>query len=120
MSEEIVVRGHASELAPTGPPPTPRRIRVGGLVQAAKLANQLAPVYPASTEKRGIEGTVIPRVVLGTSGQMLSLSPYNDVDPDLIGAAMEAVRQWRYQPTLLNGVPVEVVTTITVVFRLDK
>jgi len=78
------------------------------------------PVYPASAEKQGVEGTVILRAVIGTSGQMLSLSPYNDADPGLTSAAMEAVSQWRYEPTLLNGVPVEVVTTITVVFRLDK
>jgi TonB family protein len=120
VSEQIVVRGHASNEAPSVPPPAPRRIRVGGFVQAAKLINHVEPVYPPSAEKRGIEGTVILRAVIGTSGQMLSLSPYNDVDPDLIRAAMEAVGQWRYQPTLLNGVPVEVVTTITVVFRLDE
>jgi outer membrane biosynthesis protein TonB len=59
------------------------------------------------------------QAVIGTSGQILSLTPVNDVDPGLIRAAMNAVRQWRYQPTLLNGVPVEVVTTITVAFRLD-
>jgi TonB family protein len=120
VSEQIVVRGHASNEAPSVPPPAPRRIRVGGLVQAAKLINHVEPVYPASAEKQGIEGTVILRAVIGTSGQMLSLSPYNDADPDLIRAAMGAVRQWQYQPTLLNGVPVEVVTTITVVFRLEK
>jgi len=57
--------------------------------------------------------------VIGTGGQILSLSPDNDADPDLIKAAMDAARQWQYQPTLLNGVPVEVVTTITVSFRLD-
>ena len=51
---------------------------------------------------------------------MLSLSPYNDADPSLTSAAMAAVGQWRYQPTLLNGLPVEVVTTITAAFRLDK
>ena len=119
-SEQIVVRGHASNEAPSVPLPAPRRIRVGGDVQFARLINHVEPVYPASAEKQGIEGTVILRAVIGTRGQMLSLSPYNDVDPDLIKAAMDAVRQWRYQPTLLNGVPVEVVTTITVVFRLDK
>jgi protein TonB len=43
----------------------------------------------------------------------------NGADPGLIKAAMDAVRQWQYQPTLLNGVPVQVVTTITVAFRLD-
>jgi TonB family protein len=120
VSEQIVVRGHAPEEAPAAPPHAPQRIRVGGLVQAAKLVNHVVPVYPASAEKQGIEGTVILRAVIGTSGQMLSLSPYNDADPALTSAAMEAVGQWRYEPTLLNGVPVEVVTTITVAFRLDK
>ena len=120
VSEQIVVRGHASAETPPVPPHAPKRIRVGGLVQAAKLVNHVVPVYPASAEKQGVEGTVILRAVIGTSGQMLSLSPYNDADPGLTSAAMEAVSQWRYEPTLLNGVPVEVVTTITVVFRLDK
>ena len=120
VSEQIVVRGRASGETPTVPPHAPKRIRVGGLVQAAKLVNHVVPVYPASAEKQGMEGTVILRAVIGTSGQMLSLSPYNDADPSLTSAAMEAVSQWRYEPTLLNGVPVEVVTTITVAFRLDK
>ena len=120
VSEQIVVSGHASGETPPVPPHTPRRIRVGGLVQTAKLMNHVVPVYPASAEKRGAQGTVILRAVIGTGGEMLSLAPYNDADPDLMKAAMEAVGQWRYQPTLLNGVPVEVVTTITVVFRFDK
>lgn len=89
-------------------------------MQAAKLVNHVVPVYPPNAEKQGIEGTVILRAVIGTNGQMLSLSPYNDADPSLTSAAMAAVGQWRYQPTLLNGLPVEVVTTITVAFRLDK
>jgi TonB family protein len=120
VSEQIEVRGHASTESSAAPQRAPQRIRVGGLVQAAKLVNHVVPVYPASAEKQGIEGTVILRAVIGTSGQMLSLSPYNDADPALTSAAMEAVGHWRYEPTLLNGVPVEVVTTITVVFRLDK
>ena len=87
-------------------------------MQAAKLVNHVVPVYPPNAEKQGIEGTVILRAVIGTNGQMLSLSPYNDADPSLTSAAMAAVGQWRYQPTLLNGLPVEVVTTITAAFRL--
>jgi TonB family protein len=120
LIQEVVVHGHKSAENPPTPPPAPRRIRVGGNVQRAKLTCQPKPDYPASAEKQGIEGTVILRAVIGTSGQILSLSPDNDADSDLISAAMNAVRQWRYQPTLLNGVPVEVVTTITVVFRLDE
>jgi len=63
---------------------------------------------------------VILRAVIGTRGQVLSLSPDNDADAELANAAMNAVREWQYQPTLLDGEPVEVVTTITVVFRLDQ
>jgi TonB family protein len=119
LIQEVVVHGHKpAENRPT-PSQAPRRIRVGGNVQSAKLTYQPKPDYPAGAAQQGIEGTVILRAVIGMDGQVLSLAPYNDADPDLIKAAMDAVRQWRYQPTLLNGVPVEVVTTITVVFRLD-
>ncbi|TAM82097.1 MAG: TonB family protein [Acidobacteria bacterium] len=120
VSEELVVQGHRPADVPVIPHQPPRRIRVGGLVQAAKLINIVRPAYPESAEKRGTEGTVILRAVIGTEGRILSLESYNGADPVLINAAMDAVRQWRYQPTLLNGEPVEVATTITVVFRLDQ
>ncbi|HEX5410376.1 MAG TPA: M56 family metallopeptidase [Terriglobia bacterium] len=120
VSQEVVVRGHRpAEAAPAHPRP-PHRIRVGGLVQAAKLVQFVKPAYPESAEKQGTEGTVILRSVIGTGGQILSLEPYNGADPALTKAAMNAVRQWSYQPTLLNGAPVEVATTVTVVFRLDQ
>jgi TonB family protein len=118
--EEVVVHGHKPTESPATPRPTPRRIRVGGNVQAAHLISQVKPEYPEALQKQGIEGTVILRAVIGTSGQILSLSPFSDPDPALTKAAMDAVRQWKYTPTLLNGEPVEVVTTITVGFRLDE
>jgi TonB family protein len=117
--QEVVVHGHKPAENPSAPRPAPRRIRVGGNVQAAHLISQVKPEYPEALQKRGIEGSVILRAVIGTSGQVLSLSPFSDPDPALTKAAMDAVRQWRYTPTLLNGEPVEVVTTITVAFRLD-
>ena len=117
--QEVVVHGHKPPENPSTTRPAPRRIRVGGNVQAAKLISQAKPVYPEALQKQGIEGTVILRAVIGTSGQILSLSPFSDPDPALTKAAMDAVRQWKYTPTLLNGEPVEVVTTITVAFRLD-
>ncbi len=120
VSEELVVRGHRPAEAATVQQHPPRRIRVGGLVQGAKLVKIVKPTYPESAEKQGTEGTVILRAVIGTDGQILSLEPYNGAAPELIKTAMDAVGQWRYQPTLLNGVPVEVATTITVVFRLDQ
>ena len=117
--EEVVVHGHKPPESPLTTRPAPRRIRVGGNVQAAHLISQVNPVYPEALQKQGIEGTVILRAVIGTSGQILSLSPFNDADAALTKAAMDAVRQWKYTPTLLNGEPVEVVTTITVAFRLE-
>jgi TonB family protein len=119
VTQEVIVHGHKSAENPPTPPPAPRRIRVGGLVQAAHLIRQAKPDYPASAQKQGIEGTVVLRAVIGTSGQILSLAPNSGPDPALIKAAMDAVSQWQYQPTLLNGVPVEVATTIEVTFQLD-
>lgn len=59
--------------------------------------------------------------MISTAGDPLNLSVINkSVDPELVAAAVDAVRQWRYRPTLLNGVPVEVVTTVAVRFRIEQ
>ena len=120
MLEEVVVHGHKPGENTPASRPVPQRIRVGGMVQAAKLVFQPRPAYPEALQKQGIQGTVFLHAVIGTSGQILSLAPVTDADPALTKAAMDAVRQWKYTPTLLNGEPVEVVTTITVGFRLDE
>lgn len=109
----------------TPPPPVssapPRRIRVGGNVQATKLLYMAKPAYPEALQQQGIEGTVLLEGVISVDGSLLSLRSLNSlVHPELTKAAMDAVKQWRYQPTLLNGKPVEVVTTITVNYRLEK
>jgi TonB family protein len=96
----------------------PRRIRVGGNVVAAQLVSKVAPTYPEIAQEKGIEGPVLLEAVISTGGNILSLKAVTTADPDLAAAAMAAVQQWHYQPTLLNGQPVEVVTTITVDFRL--
>ena len=115
----------AVEVVGRGPHPqeagTPRRIRVGGMVQATKLISSVKPAYPPGTEAAGIEGTVLLRAVISIEGNLLGVSVMNtSVDAELAKAAMDAVQQWRYQPTLLNGEPVEVVTTIAVTFRLER
>jgi TonB family protein len=120
VTQHVLVHGHKSAENPATPPPVPRRIRVGGQVESAKLIYKVQPVYPASARKRGLEGTVILQAVIGTTGQILSLSVKSDPDPILTKAARDSVSQWRYVPTLLNGAPVEVVTTIEVVFQLDE
>jgi TonB family protein len=97
----------------------PQRIRVGGNVQAAKIAFMPKPEYPAYLQAQGVEGTVLLEGVISTDGSLLSLRSLNSlVHADLVKAATDAVQRWRYQPTQLNGKPVEIITTITVNYRL--
>lgn len=122
------VRETLTVTAPAAPAPRaepaagePRRLRVGGNVQAVKLIKMVRPAYPPECKAAGIEGTVMLRAVIGKDGTILNLEQVNQlVDRRLVDAAMEAVRQWIYQPTLLNGEPVEVVTEIEVNFTLEK
>jgi TonB family protein len=117
VTETVEVVGKGPRPAQTG---TPQRIRVGGNVQATKLLTSVKPAYPPGAEAAGIEGTVLLRAVISMQGDLLGISLMSaSVDPELAKAAMDAVQQWHYQPTLLNGAPVEVVTTIAVTFRLD-
>ncbi len=118
--ERLEVRGESSQ-APAPPPAGTERIRVGGKVQAPKLVAMVKPVYPPDCKAEGVEGTVALRAVIGRDGAMLDLKPMNRlVDQRLVQAALEAVRQWRYQPTFLNGRPVEVVSEIEVNFVLPR
>jgi periplasmic protein TonB len=90
-------------------------------VQAANLLQQVRPVYPGALQAAGIEGTVLLEAVISKDGAPASLTPRNtSVDPAFISAAMDAVRQWRYRPALLNGEPIEVLTTIQVDFKLRE
>lgn len=104
-----------------GPPPppkaTPERIRVGGNVQQANLIHEVQPVYPEIAKTAHIQGTVLLHAIIGKDGTIKQLQ-YISGPPLLMRNAMSAVQQWRYRPTLLNGEPVEVETTISVVFTL--
>jgi protein TonB len=102
---------------PPPPPPPQERIRVGGQVQSARLLNQTRPVYPPLARQARIQGTVRLEAIINKEGFIEELSVVSG-HPLLIQAALDAVSKWRYQPTLLNGVPVEVVTTIDVNFTL--
>jgi TonB family protein len=113
----------AERVTPVLPPPAspsrPPMIRVGGSVQGAKITAMPQPAYPPECKAEGIEGLVILRAVIGKDGSVLKLERVNKlVDARLADAAMQAVQNWRYQPTLLNGEPVEVVTEIEVNFTL--
>jgi periplasmic protein TonB len=110
--------GIVSSIAPPPPKPvTPQRIRVGGNVQAASLLRQVQPVYPQIARTAHISGTVLLHAVIAKDGTIQELT-YVSGPALLMRAAMDAVREWRYKPTLLNGEPVEVDTTIQVVFSL--
>ena len=89
-------------------------------MQPVKLISKVNPAYPADAQAEGVEGTVLLRAVVSKDGSLLSIkSISNGVDPRLVSAAKAAVPLWRYEPTLLNGEPVEVLTTIAVTFRLN-
>ncbi len=118
VSETIDVQAERPTAEPTAPG-EPKRLKTGGNVQASKLVNVVKPLYPPDCKAEGVEGSVLMRAVIGVEGNILNLQQINQlVDPRLAAAAMEAVRQWRYQPTWLNGTAVEVVTDIQVNFTL--
>lgn len=120
-SVEVFAEGSGKTAPSTEAPaePKPKRIRVGGNVEAAKVLTKVQPTYPESARAAGVQGTVVLHAVVGMDGKLLSLQVLNSqIHPDLARAAVEAVSQWRYQTTLLNGQPVEVDTVITVNFKL--
>ena len=98
---------------------TTSRHRVGGNVEKAKLIHHVPPVYDKDVQREGVEGTVLLEAVISKQGEPMGLKPINTlVDRRLVTAAMQAVRQWRYKPMLLNGQPIEAATTIRVAFQL--
>jgi protein TonB len=105
--------------APPPPKVTPKRVTVGGNVQAARLVNRVQPIYPPLARQTRISGTVKLHAIIGKSGNVEQLQVVSG-HPLLVQSALDAVRQWRYQPTLLNGDPVEVDTEIDVIFSLAQ
>jgi TonB family protein len=97
--------------------PAPQRIRVGGNVQQANLISKVNPVYPPLAKQARIQGIVHLTTTIGADGAVQNLEVISG-HPLLVPAAMEAVKQWLYKPTLLNGNPVEVITQVDVNFTL--
>jgi protein TonB len=121
--------GSVPSAAPPPPPPpekkeapkpvTPQRIKVGGNVQSAKLVRQPRPVYPPLAKQARISGVVRLSAIISKDGTIQHLEVISG-HPLLVPSALEAVKQWVYQPTLLNGEPVEVQTQIDVNFTLSQ
>jgi len=113
---------------PPPPPPPPvtvvkpkntEPLRVGGNVQAANLIKKVTPQYPPLAKQARIQGTVRFNAVIGKDGAIQNLTLVSG-HPLLVPSATDAVKQWVYKPTLLNGEPVDVITQIDVNFTLSQ
>ena len=106
------------EIARPTPPPT-RTVRRSGEIMAALLVHRVEPEYPPIAKTMRLSGTVILHAKIGTDGKVHEVEIMSG-NVILAQAAVAAVRQWRYQPTLLNSQPVEVETEVTVNFVLNE
>jgi TonB family protein len=116
----------AESLPPPPPPPAggipgnpPQRIKVNGNVQSAMIVSKVPPVYPELAKSARVQGVVRLAAVIGKDGTMQELHVLEG-PPLLVQAAMDAVKQWTYRPTMLNGEPISVETTIEVNFTLNQ
>ena len=96
----------------------PQRIRVSAGVTAGNLIRRVEPVYPPLAKTARIQGQVILHAVISKSGSIENLQVMSG-HPMLVQSALDAVRQWKYKPYILNGEPVEVDTTVTVNYNLS-
>jgi protein TonB len=111
-------QGMVAAMAPPPPKPTaPTRVKQGGNVTAASIITQTRPVYPPLARQARIQGNVVLHAIIDKDGKVAQLEVISG-HPLLVQAALDAVKQWRYKPTQLNGDPVEVDTTITVTFTM--
>ncbi len=110
--------GPAVEGPPPAPKPASRPPRVSEWA-AGNLVHRVAPVYPPLARVAGIQGTVVLRAIISRTGTIEGLSVESG-HPMLVRAALEAVRQWRYRPYMLNGEPVEIESEVTVRFVIAR
>jgi periplasmic protein TonB len=97
--------------------PVVSRIMVKGEVMKKKLVHKVTPVYPAQAMSQRVSGTVVLRVLIGVDGTVKNMQ-YVSGPRILVQATMDGVRQYKYQPTTLNGQPVEVDTTVETAFDI--
>jgi protein TonB len=103
---------------PVAPPVPQPPVRVGGAVREPQKIRHLSPLYPAIAQAARVQGVVIIEATIGVDGRLINARLLRSI-PLLDQAALEAVRQWEFTPTLLNGVPVPVIMTVTVNFTLE-
>jgi len=117
-----VVGGLLAGSAPVAAPPPPKPVRrepikVGGNVQESKLIRKIDPAYPELAKRARVQGKVVMVVNIDEEGNVIDLKVTSG-HPLLNESAESAVKQWKYSPTLLNGEPVPVIATVTVIFNL--
>jgi TonB family protein len=122
LKESINVRERRIT-GPVGPsqPQLPKALRVGGNIKVPTKTLDVKPIYPKTMREAGREGVVPIEAIIGPDGSVTSVRVVSaEVHPDFAIAAADAVRQWKFTPTLLNGTPVEVVMTVKVQFSLEN
>jgi protein TonB len=104
---------------PPPPPPPPKDpVRVGGQIQAPKKTKDVKPVYPTIAQSARVSGIVIIEAVIGQNGKVQDAKVIRSI-PLLDNAALDAVKQWEFTPTLLNGEPTAIIMSVTVNFQLN-
>jgi protein TonB len=111
-----IVGGLGDHILPP-PPAPPRPIRVGGQITPPRLVRRVNPAYPPVAERAKIEGTVILEATVGPRGRVRDVRVLRS-HPLLATSAVEAVRQWEYEPLILNGKPQPFILTVTVSYHL--
>lgn len=118
IRETLTVDGGKSEAVTSAANDAPKRVRVSGNIQAAKLLKRVSPVYPKEAKAAGVQGTVRMQMVVSKEGDVMNLTLLTSPSAELARSAMEAVNQWKYSPTLLNGNPVEIQTIVDINYTL--
>jgi TonB family protein len=121
LQESITVQ-ERRVTGPVGPsqPQMTKPIRVGGNIRVPRKTLDVRPVYPKTMRDAGREAVVPIEAIIGTDGSVTSVRVLTaQIHPDFAIAAADAVRQWKFTPTLLNGGPVEVVMNVSIQFRLS-
>ena len=112
-----VIGGVVGGLPQDAPPPPQAAVRVGGQVKAPKRIKYLEPEYPDLAKQARVQGVVILECTISPHGRVTDVKILRGI-PLLDQSAIAAVKQWSYTPTLLNGIPVPVIMTVTVTFSL--
>jgi protein TonB len=112
-----IIGGNSPALLSPPKPTSPTRIKQGGIVTAASVLSQTRPVYPTLALQVHVQANIVLHAIIGKDGKVVQLEVMSG-HPLLVRAALDAVKQWLYKPTLLNGDAVEVDTTIIFTFSI--